>query len=137
MYETWQHSLRFTIVVYMQIVVPRSPVESFKLWLEQFSFMKEGCDIFFESDLWKKWFAFRRTTLILLKKKKKYARSMHSLEQVRILSSRFLTRSKLEEKKSQKYRIFLSEFSFLFLSLKKYITTSKSFHIAYINFKID
>lgn len=44
----WQHSPRYTIVVYMQIVVPRSPVESFKLWLEQFSFMKEGCDIFFE-----------------------------------------------------------------------------------------
>lgn len=44
----WQHSPRYTIVVYMQIVIPRSPVESFKLWLEQFSFMKEGCDIFFE-----------------------------------------------------------------------------------------
>lgn len=44
----WQHSPRYTIIVYMQIVVPRSPVESFKLWLEQFSFMKEGCDIFFE-----------------------------------------------------------------------------------------
>lgn len=45
----WQHSPRYTIVVYMQIVVPRSPVESFKLWLEQFSFMKEGCNIFFGS----------------------------------------------------------------------------------------
>lgn len=65
-----QYSARYTIVVYMQIVVvvPRSPVESFKLWLEQFSFMKEGCDIFLETDLLKKWFAFRRATLILLEK---------------------------------------------------------------------
>lgn len=84
----WQHSPRYTIVVYMQIVVPRSPVESFKLWLEQFSFMKEGCDIFFEP--------LEKVVRVSANyayssQKKKYARSMHS---IRI--SRFLTWSKLE-----------------------------------------
>lgn len=75
--ETWQHSSKYTIVVYMQmvVVVPRSPVESFKLWLEQFSFMKEGCDIFFETEK-----VVCVSANYAYSSQKKYARSMHSLK---------------------------------------------------------